>query len=77
MYYWLLCTNSALARLVRTILQGLIAFLVAYLPSLLDMWEVPEALALAIIPAVMAILSPVMAKLGDYLNEQGGDYYVS
>jgi len=62
--YWLLCENSASARYVRTVLQGFVGSIVAYLPQILDLWRLPEWLSLLVVLVVMAILAPLMAKLG-------------
>lgn len=63
--HWLLCENSASARYVRTVLQGLVGSAVVYLPQFLDLWQLPEWLSLLIVLVVMAILAPLMAKLGE------------
>ena len=74
MFYWLLCENSASARVLRTILQGIVAVFVASLPQVQDLAAealfalgLPELMVLAIVPAVMALLSPIMAKVGAYI----------
>ena len=66
MFIWLLCTDSKMARLTRTILQGFIGFVIAYLPQYLTWWSVSEPFALLIMGLTMAVLSPLMAKLGEY-----------
>jgi len=73
MFYWLLCENSAVAKLVRTVLQGIAGVLIAALPQVHDaaihaLTEIglPEFMVLAIVPIVMAILAPAMAKLGEW-----------
>jgi len=62
--HWLLCENTASARLLRTILQALLAFVVTYLPQIVGMWDMSEWMALALVGFVMCVLSPVMEKLG-------------
>lgn len=81
MLYWILCENSAVAKLVRTILQGFAGVLVAVLPLVHDAVMhalhavgLPDFVVLAIVPIVMAILSPAMAKLGDALASHDGEY---
>jgi hypothetical protein len=73
MFYWLLCENSALARLVRTTLQGVAGVLVAAMPQaqtaakeLLMVFGLQEFAAIILVPFVMALLAPLMAKLGDF-----------
>ncbi|MCL2606623.1 MAG: hypothetical protein FWD93_05020 [Coriobacteriia bacterium] len=51
---------------MRTVLQGFIASTVAYLPQFLNLWQLPEWLSLLLVLAVMAVLAPLMAKLGEY-----------
>jgi tetrahydromethanopterin S-methyltransferase subunit C len=68
MLHWLLCENSAAAKLLRTILQGIMGVLIAFLAFIQMVERVPsivEAVTMFVIPTVMAILSPLMAKLGD------------
>lgn len=46
-------------------MQGLVALIVTYLPQFFDMWLLPEWLSLALVLVVMAVLAPLMAKLGE------------
>lgn len=59
---WFLESNDSLARLCRTIAQGVIAVIIAYLTTVSN--SVPEIVSLLVIPIVMAILSPIMALIG-------------
>lgn len=60
---WLLNNNGTAARLLRTIIQGLIGVLAANLDYIVGGFEIaPECRAL-IVAAVMAILSPIMSEL--------------
>jgi len=68
MFYRLLCENSAPARALRTILQGVIAALLGFLAFIQVVERAPyfvEVVTLLVIPTVMAILSVLMAKLGE------------
>lgn len=64
---WFLADNSAEAKMVRTIAQGVVgavASAVTYYAG-----SAPEFVAVAICPVVMAMLSPVMAYLGERTGE--------
>ena len=64
---WFLADNSAEAKLARTVTQGVVgavASAVAYYAAM-----APEFVAVAVCPAVMAVLSPVMAYLGERAGE--------
>lgn len=64
---WFLADNSAEAKLARTIAQGVVgaaASAVTYYAG-----SAPEFVAVAVCPAVMAVLSPVMAYLGERTGE--------
>lgn len=58
---WLLKDNGTLARLLRTIIQGLIGVLIANLDYIISGISIdPECKAL-IVAMTMAVLSPVMS----------------
>lgn len=57
-------SNSARARLGRTILQGVIGVVIANLDLLIGFLVIPMELKPFITAVVMAVLSPVMAELG-------------
>ena len=68
MFYRLLCENSASARALRTVLQGIIAVLMGFLAFIQIVERAPsfvEVMTLLVIPTIMAILSVLMAKLGE------------
>lgn len=71
----LLTRNEAKYRLLRTIIQGIIAVIVANLDVILGVfsWS-PEVKAL-IVALVMAILSPIMAALGGNNKELPERYW--
>lgn len=56
--------NSTKARLLRTIVQGVIGVLIANLDLLVGMVQIPPELKPVIVALVMAVLSPVMSVLG-------------
>ena len=62
---WLLNSNTAGARLLRTIIQGLLGVLATYLADIIGLFDVQPEIAGVIAAAVMAILSPIMSKLGE------------
>lgn len=51
-------------RLARTVVQGVIGVITAYLDVILGMLLIPDELRPMIVALVMAILSPVMSELG-------------
>lgn len=56
--------NSALYRLLRTIIQGIIGVLIANLDVIIGVFHFgPEAKAI-IVALTMAILSPIMSAIG-------------
>lgn len=59
-----LTSNDAKWRLMRTIVQGVIAVIISYLPDILGLFHMsPAAMSIAV-PLIMAILSPIMKYLG-------------
>ena len=56
-----LTSNETLYRLARTIFQGLIGAVIAYLDVLIGMFAIPDELRPFIVLVVMAVLSPVMS----------------
>ena len=63
-----LTSNETRWRLARTIVQGLIAVLVANLDLLIGYVVIDPALRPVVTGLVMAVLSPIMSELG-----KGGD----
>ncbi len=60
-----LTSNSPWMRLARTILQGIIGVVVAYLDAIVGQFGfIPEEMRPVIVALVMAVLSPIMAMLG-------------
>lgn len=65
-----LTSNSAGMRLARTIVQGIIGVLISYADSLVGFMTIPVEVKPMIVAVVMAILSPAMAELGRYTEEE-------
>ena len=65
---WFFTSNDTSARLLRTIIQGVLGVFCSYL-SVLAL-NAPEFVALFVIPLVMAILSPIMAEIGKSLEHE-------
>ena len=59
-----LASNETKYRLARTIVQGILASIVAYLDVSVGMAPIPNELRPLIVAIVMAILSPIMSELG-------------
>lgn len=70
-----LTSNEAKYRLARTILQGIIGVLVANIDLIMGQVVLDPAQRAIIVPIVMAVLSPIMAALGQtalYNSTEGG-----
>ena len=55
-----LSSNGTLARFARTVVQGLIAVMIAYVPTLAGLIE-SEAIAGLVVAVAMCVLSPLMS----------------
>lgn len=64
-----LTTNSTLGRLGRTILQGVVGAIIAYLDVLIGTFAIPDDYRPFIVATVMAVLSPIMGALSDNNTE--------
>lgn len=64
-----LTNNTPLYKLYRTILQGIISWLMTEIPDILGLFHVDPTLQAILIPLFMAILSPIMAYLGEALED--------
>ena len=64
--FWkeLLTSNETVYRLARTILQGIIGVIIAYLDTIVGAMAIPNEMRPMIVALVMAILSPIMSELG-------------
>lgn len=65
---WFLRSNSTWARLVRTIVQGILSVLISALPELVGQFKLDPVIQSAIVACLMAILSPIMAELGKHVE---------
>ena len=70
MFYKLMCNQTAGASFWREVVKAFIGFIVAGAPLLLDLWQVHEIVALAIMGAVMAVLTPLEVKLQAYCEQK-------
>ena len=61
---WFLRSNDTLARLLRTILQGIIGVLISNIDLLFEAFTISPALKPMIVALVMCVLSPIMKELG-------------
>ena len=64
-----LTSNEAKWRVARTIVQGVIAAIIANLPDILGLFHMTPELMTVTVPIIMAILSPIMKYLGDISDE--------
>lgn len=62
---WFLMSNDTMARLLRTIVQGIIGVLIANIDLLFTVWQINPTLKPLIAALVMCILSPIMKELGN------------
>lgn len=58
---WLLTNNGTLARLLRTIIQGLIGVLIANLDYIVGGFQISPEQKTLIVALTMAVLSPIMS----------------
>ena len=68
-----LTSNDPLYRCLRTIVQGIIAAIVMYLPDLFGMTPLNPTVSALGVAVIMAILSPIMAVLGGELGARAAD----
>ena len=66
-----LTDNSTEARLLRTILQGILGVIIANLDVFVNVLVINPAYKPVIVALVMAILSPIMSEIGKH--KDGGD----
>lgn len=60
-----LTSNEPKYRLARTIVQGLLGVVVTVLPQVVGLWQLDSTTSAAVVAVVMAVLSPLMAAMGD------------
>lgn len=68
-------SNDTRYRLARTILQGVVGVIIAYLDVLIGVLTIPNELRPFIVALVMAILSPIMSELGVATDSDDDDIY--
>lgn len=68
-----LTDNSTEARLLRTILQGILGVIIANLDVFVNALVINPAWKPVIVALVMAILSPIMSEIGKHNNGSGDD----
>lgn len=64
-------SNDAKWRCARTIVQGILGVIIAQLPAILGTVQLDAVWTATIVALTMAVLSPIMAMLGD---EDGEEY---
>lgn len=64
-----LTSNETRYRLARTILQGVIGVITAYLDAIVGLMPIPNEMRPMIVALVMAILSPLMSELGTAIEK--------
>lgn len=70
-------SNETQARLLRTILQGIIGVIIANVDLLVSGLTIPAEYKPMIVALVMAILSPIMSELGKEDPEDGNDEHTA
>ena len=69
MLKWFFESNSWGGRLVRTVVQAVIGFILAYVNDLVALLNIGESTQALIVAAVMAILAPVMQMIGERMQK--------
>lgn len=60
-----LTENTPFMKCMRTIVQGIIGVIIAELPQILGLYELDPVWTATIAALVMAVLSPIMAAIGE------------
>jgi len=69
---WFFRSNDTWARLLRTIIQGILGVLVANVDLLFTAWAIDPTYKPMLVALVMCVLSPIMKELGgkdEYPND--------
>jgi hypothetical protein len=69
-------SNKTQWRLIRTIVQGIIGVIIAYLDVILGCFAIPNEMRPMIVATVMAVLSPIMSCIksqGEVITLAGGE----
>lgn len=69
-----LTSNTPQMRCARTVVQGVIGVVIAELPQVLGMYQLDPVWSATIVALTMAVLSPIMAALGEADENIGGDH---
>lgn len=64
-----LTSNDTKWRLARTIVQEILAVVVANLDAIVGTFTIPTQIKQAIVCLMIAILSPIMSEIGKHNNE--------
>lgn len=64
-----LTNNTPQYKLLRTIVQGLLGVLAANVDLFVSYIQIDPTLKPVITAAIMAILTPIMAEIGEHLND--------
>lgn len=71
-----LSSNDTQYRLLRTIFQGVIGVVIAYIDVIVGMFAIPDGVRPIIVAGVIAVLSPIMSCLksqGEIITLAGGE----
>lgn len=69
-------SNKTQWRLLRTIIQGVLSVLLANIDLLIGGFEIPIEYKAMLVPAIMAVLSPLMSCIksqGKHIEPYGGE----
>ena len=76
-------SNKTRWRLLRTIFQGVLSVLIANIDLLIGGFEIPMEYKAMLVPAIMAVLSPIMSciqsqgkNIEPYGGEREGNHFV-
>lgn len=58
-------SNTKTARLIRTVIQGVIGVIIANLDSIIGGFNIDPSTKTLIVALTMAVLSPIMGALGE------------
>lgn len=64
--------NDVACRLARTIVQGVLAVLVANLDTLMGYVGLDATTKTLLVALVMAVLTPIMSEIGKHVESAGG-----
>ena len=61
---WFLRSNTTGARVLRTVVQGILAVIISIVPDLVGLIDLDPAFQAALVALIMAVLSPIMSEIG-------------